>query len=144
MIDPAKVTKLLADRVTKSEDSNRRQLRGIPYEEEVAKYLQNIMENVCKCTSYEVESETTLDYDDNEEFREIEDESLDPSFDETEEDDKLHTRENFSLDFMKKVIDFYDARNANGRRRHTCESTKYGFKSVSSQQYISRFRHYIE
>jgi hypothetical protein len=137
MIGPTRVAKLLVDRVAKSEDSNRRRLRGNPHEEEVANYLLNVIENVCKCVSSEVESETILDY---------EDESLDSNFEETKEDDKLHTKENFSLDFMKKVVDFYDARDATGRRRrrHTWKSTKHRFKSVPHQQYISRFRYYIE
>jgi hypothetical protein len=144
MIDPTRVAKLLVDRVAKSENSNRRRLRGNPHEEEVANHLLKVIENVCKCVSYEVESETTLGYDDDEEFSEPEDESLDPNFDETKEDDKLHSKENFSLDFMKKVVEFYDARDATGRRRHTWKSIKHRFKSMPHQQYISRFRYYIE
>ena len=45
---------------------------------------------------------------------------------------------------MKKVIDYYDACDSNGRKKHTWKSTKHQFKAVPCQQYISRFRRYIE
>ena len=51
---------------------------------------------------------------------------------------------NFTLEYMKKVIDYYDPCDSNGRKKHTWKSAKHQFKAVPCQQYISRFRHYIE
>ncbi|CAF2859243.1 unnamed protein product [Rotaria sp. Silwood2] len=110
-----------------------------------------MIDDVCHCTSYEIESDTILDYDDEEEFGDFEDEdtdsadeSVDPGFDESAEDKNMTTRANFSLEYMKKVIDYYDARDSKGRKKHTWKSTQYRFKSVLHRQYITRFRHYIE
>ena len=143
MIDPARIAKILDDKVTGRQDPDRRRLRTNLYEEKVADYLLKIIDDISSSVSYEFESETTLDYDDDEEFSDSDDESLDPNFEEIE-DDKLPTKENFSLEFMKKVVEFYDARDSAGRKRHTWKSTKHRFGTVAHQQYISRFRHYIE
>jgi hypothetical protein len=53
-------------------------------------------------------------------------------------------RANFSLDYMKKVVDYYEACDLKGRKIHTRKSTHYRFKAVPHRQYITRFRHYIE
>ena len=72
-----------------------------PKKKVIIKSSLEVIDNVCKSTSYNIESETTLDHDDDEEFIDFED------------------KPNFSLDFMKKVIDYYDTRDANGKRKHT-------------------------
>ena len=110
-------------------------MRANPREEKVADYLLKIIDDVSSCTSYEVELETTLDHDDDE-VTDSDDESLDPNFEETEEADKLPTKENFSLDFMKKVVEFHDSRDSTGRKRHTWKSTKHRFRTVPHQQYM--------
>ena len=106
--------------------------------------LLEIIDSVSECTSFEVESETTLDYDDDDAFSHSEDENIDPHFDETENTDSSANQMNFTLEYMKKVIDYYDACHSNRRKKHTWKSTKHQFKAVPCQQYISRFRHYIE
>jgi len=106
--------------------------------------LLEVIDNAYTCTSFELESETTLDHDDDDAFSDSEDESTDPNFDEVENVDDPSITMNFTLDYMKKVVDFYDARDSTGRKRHTWKSTKHRFKSVPHQQYIARFRHYIE
>ncbi|CAF1548557.1 unnamed protein product [Adineta ricciae] len=83
------------------------------------------------------------DCDVDEEFPDSDDETLDPNFEETEED-KLSTNDNFSLNFMKKVVEFYDARYSTGRKRHTWKSTKHRLSTVPHQEYMTGFRHYIE
>ena len=143
MVDPARIAKLLVDKVTERQNVDRRRLRTNRHEEKIADYLLNIIDDVSSCVSYEVELETTLDHDDDEEFTDSDDESLDPNFEDTE-DEKLPTKDNFSLDFMKKVVEFYDARDSTGRKKHTWKSTKHRFRTVPHQQYITRFRHYIE
>jgi hypothetical protein len=93
----------------------------------------------------------TLDHDDDKEFSEVEDDSTifeagntDPCFDDEEESQKLPIKLNFCLEYMRKVIDYYDARDSNGRRKHTWKSMQHRFKSVPYRQYLARFRHYIE
>lgn len=51
---------------------------------------------------------------------------------------------NFNLEYMKRVIDYYDACDSNGRKKHTWKAAQHQFKAIPHQQYISRFRHYIE
>ena len=110
-----------------------------------------MIDNVCDCTSFEIESDATLDHDDEEEFNDFEDkdvdfedESIDPDFDQSAETENRVIKVEFTLDYMKKVIDFYDARDSKGRRKHTWKSTQHRFKSVPHRQYITRFRHYVE
>ncbi|CAF1179697.1 unnamed protein product [Didymodactylos carnosus] len=93
----------------------------------------------------------TLDHDDDEEFGDFQDESADsededadPSFDEMVKGEKGSIKANFSLDYMKKIVEYYDARDLNGRRRHTWKSTQHRFKSIPHRQHIARFRHYID
>ena len=151
MISLTRIAKLLVDRVTENETPHRPGTRSSSCEEEIINSLLKMLNNVCNCTSYEIESDVTLDYDDEEEFGGFEDEdtdstdeSVDPSFDESAKDGNMTNKTNFSLDYMKKVIDYYDARDSKGQRKHTWKSTQHRFKSVSHRQYITRFRHYIE
>ncbi|CAF2942494.1 unnamed protein product [Rotaria sp. Silwood2] len=144
MSHSGRITKLLLDRVTEREEPDRPRSRASPLEEEIVRFLLEVIENVHKCTSYEVESETTLDHDDDDVFSDFEDESIDPNFDETEDVESPPITMNFALYYMKKVIDYYDARDSTGRKRHTWKSTKHQFKSIPHRQYIARFRHYIE
>ena len=115
-----------------------------PFEEKIVRSLLEIIDSVNECTSLEVESETTLDYDDDDTFSDSEDQNMDPDFDETEDAARSSDQMNFTLEYMKKVIDYYDACDSNGRKKHTWKSTKHQFKAVPHQQYISHFRHYIE
>ena len=142
--DAGKIAKLLVDRITEREEPNRRRLRANPFEEKIVHSLLEIIDSVSECTSFEVESETTLDYDDDDAFSDSEAENMDPDFDETENTESSANQMNFTLEYMKKVIDYYDACDSNGRKKHTWKSTKHKFKAVPCQQYISRFRHYIE
>ena len=151
MITPTRIAKLLVDRVTEHEESRRRQSRINPREEEIIGSLLEVIHNVCNCTSYEIRSDVTLDHENYEEFDGFqdvsagsEDEDVDPSFGETAEGEKRSVQANFSLDYMKKVVEYYDARDSNGRRKHTWKSTQHRFKSVPHRQYMARFRHYID
>ncbi len=95
------------DRVTEREEPDRRRSRASPLEEEIVRSLLEVIENVHKYTSFEVESETTLDHDDEDAFSDSEDESIDPNFDKAEDVEDPPITMNFTLDYMKKVIDFY-------------------------------------
>ena len=115
MISPTKMAKLLADRVTENEESQRRKSRKNSPKDEIISSLLKVTDNVCNCTSFEIDSDMTLDYDDAEEFSDLKDENkasenenLDLSFDETAEAEKPPITLNFSLDYMEKGIDYYD------------------------------------
>ncbi|CAF2826171.1 unnamed protein product [Rotaria sp. Silwood2] len=151
MISPTRIAKLLLERVTENEGPHHRGTRSSLREEEIINSLLTMIDNISNCTSYQIESNATLDYDDEEESGDFEeedadsaDESVDPSFDESAEAENMTIKANFSLDYMKKVIEYYDARDSQGRRKHTWKSTQHRFKSVPHRQYITRFRHYIE
>ncbi|CAF1260735.1 unnamed protein product [Didymodactylos carnosus] len=77
MISPTESAKLLLDRVTENEEAHRRRSRINPREEEIIGSLLEVIDNVCNCTSYEIESDMSLDHDDNEEFGDFEDENAD-------------------------------------------------------------------
>ncbi|CAF1663351.1 unnamed protein product, partial [Didymodactylos carnosus] len=92
MISPTRIAKLLVNRVTENEEPHRRRPRTNSYEEEIISSLSKVIDNVCNCTSFEIDSDMVLDYDDAEEISDFEDEStasgneyLDPGFDETAE-----------------------------------------------------------
>ena len=125
MISPMTIAKLLVDRLTPSESSHCRGARSNSREETIITSLLKMIDDVCNCTSYQIESDTTLDYDDEQVFDDFEDdetdsgdESTDPGFDESAESENMMIKANFSLEFMKKVIDFYDARDSKGRKKH--------------------------
>jgi hypothetical protein len=61
--------------------------------------------------------ETTLDYDDDDAVSYPEDESIDPDFDETKDVENPPIKMNFTLYFMKKVIDDYRARDLDSNLR---------------------------
>ena len=151
MISPTRIATLLVDRVTENEESHRRRSRTNPREDEIISSSLKVIDDVCNCASFEIDSDTNLDHDEAEEFSDSEDEnmaseneSLDPSFDETAEAEKFPITLNFSLDYMKKVIDYYDERDSKGKRKHTWKSTQHRFRSIPHRQYLARFRHYIE
>ncbi len=150
MITPKQIVKLLADRVSEDEEAHRRRTRSNPHEEEIIDSLLKVIDDVCYCTSYKIESDPTLDYDDDEglgvcedEDTDYDDEGDDPAFDESSESDNTMIK-TFSLDFMKKVIDYFDARDSKGRKKHTWKFTQQRFKSIPHRQYITRFRQYID
>ena len=46
---------------------------------------------------------------------------------------------------MKKVVDYYDERDLKtGKRKRSWSTTQHRFRRVPHQQYISRFRQYLE
>ena len=120
-------------------------------ETEIISSLLKVIDDVCNCISFEINSDMTLDYDDVEKFSDFKDENtasenekLDPSFSETAEAEKPPITLNFSFDYMKKIIDYYDERDSKGKRKHSWKSTQHRFKCIRPLQYLAHFRHYIE
>ena len=53
--------------------------------------------------------------------------------------------ESFSLSYMKRALNYYDAINPKtGKRSHTWKSVQNRFQRNSHQSYMARFRHYAE
>ncbi|CAM4845338.1 unnamed protein product, partial [Rotaria magnacalcarata] len=77
------------NRLAQNEGSHRGETKSNPCEQEIINPLLKMIHDVCNSTSYQIESNTTLDYDDEEQFGDFEvddtdyvDESIDPGFDE--------------------------------------------------------------
>lgn len=124
MSNAGRIANLLVNRVTEREEPDRRKLQVNPSKEKIARSLLEIIDSVNECTSFEVESETTLDYEGDDVFGASEDENVDPDFDETEDSEGSAIQMNFTLEYMKKVIDFYDACDSNGRKKTHVEIYK--------------------
>ena len=109
-----------------NEGPHRRGTRSNSCKEEIITSLLKTIDDVCNCISYQIESDTTLNYDDEKAFDSFEDdetdsvdESTDPGFDESAEGENMMIKANSSLELMKKVIDFYDARDSKGTKKST-------------------------
>ena len=152
MINAVSVRTMLADRVTKKGSYRS---SGNIHEQKLVDQLYQILDNVLTSSSCEAENENTLDYDDS--FDDAhEDESYDTDTD-GENDPTLYGVESeneigddvllktFSLEYMKNVIDFYDAIDeTTGKRKHTWKSVQRRFRRVGHIQHLGRFRKYLE
>ncbi|CAF4323180.1 unnamed protein product, partial [Rotaria sordida] len=63
-------------------------------------------------------------------------------------DDKENLKEHYipntySIEFMKEVVDFADAKDSSGKRRRSWKTVKHRYRSLPDQNYISRFRKYL-
>ena len=120
-------------------------------DENVARNIFEDIESIFNCTQYNFEREQTLDftYSFDEEAEEAELESDDDKGESHKEDANDDEENNllheFSLQYMKKVVDFYDKTTFNtGKRKHSWSSLQNRFKKVKDRSYIRRFRKYIE
>jgi hypothetical protein len=126
-------------------------------EREVAEHLAEVIISICNRKRFEYEEDETLDVydkqynndnDENEEEGEEEEssESEDESDYEVEDDLKKehHELSNFSLDFMRRVVDYAYEENKLGQRRRTWKSVKHRFQTLPNQNYVSRFKKYLE
>ena len=51
----------------------------------------------------------------------------------------------FSIEYMKKTVEFYDAKNAKtGKKQHSWEAFQHYFRNVKDRNYIESFRKYLE
>ncbi|CAF4677345.1 unnamed protein product, partial [Rotaria sp. Silwood2] len=122
-----------------------------PDEEHVASNFINVWSPFWKSI---FETENTLDHDDELDDDDIEDplpltstdEHLDPIKDtDYEPIDEYNLQNHFSVDYMKRVVDYYDEINPiTGKRKRKWRTVKHRFKRVPNPQCIVRFRKYIE
>ena len=73
------------------------------------------------------------------------DEQFDGRFMDVDEDQQQDLLHQFSIQYMKKAVDFYDAVNEKtGKRQHSWKSFQHRFHNVKNRSYIRRFRTYLE
>ncbi|CAF2787003.1 unnamed protein product [Rotaria sp. Silwood2] len=73
------------------------------------------------------------------------DEQSDEIFMGVDEDQQRNLLHQFSIQYVKEAVDFYDAINAKtGKKQHSWESFQHRFHKVKNRSYIERFRSYLE
>ncbi|CAF2838549.1 unnamed protein product, partial [Rotaria sp. Silwood2] len=73
------------------------------------------------------------------------DEQFDEIFMDVDEDQQQNLLHQFSIQYMKKAVDFYDAVNEKtGKKQHSWKSFQHHFHKVKNRSYIGRFRTYLE
>lgn len=153
MINASIVCSLLSEKFSQSTASIKVDLRAPSVrEQDVANHLAELLNSIISCHEFTVESETSLDYisddlteDDIDQYVVSDDCESDPDFNDTGDDENGVLLQKFSLDYMKKVIEYYDEKNPlTGKRRRSWKGVKRRFKRVTYSTYISRFRAYIE
>jgi hypothetical protein len=151
MTTAAVIVTLLANRVSRGEHYRP---ANHSKELELVAHLHDTINDFLSCTSYYIDSSDTLDYDDS-----FEDDSDDS--DDEEEDAEMEELDNsafrlpfadnsddavwksFSIDYMRKAVDFYDETDENGKRKHSWKSTKHRFRRIPYRLYLQRFRFYL-
>ncbi|CAF4196742.1 unnamed protein product, partial [Rotaria magnacalcarata] len=128
-------------------------------EEYIALNLFNCLTSIVESGSYIFDIETTLDRDDELDDPDIDnsaetaplsqhldiDRDLDYKSTDDDNDDNQWLREEFSLDYMKRAVDYFDETDATtGQRKRNWCSVKHMFRRIPNPQYITRFRKYVE
>ncbi|CAF1370406.1 unnamed protein product [Adineta ricciae] len=99
-------------------------------ENEIADQLFNVFESIWAITSYNEENE-------------IQECEIDLDYEAKDEESPV--LESFSLSYMKRALDYYDAINPKtGKLSHTWRNVQNKFKTIKDQSYKSRFRDYTE
>jgi hypothetical protein len=124
----------------------------------VARRLAEIINSLIDCDQFHCDDEVTLDlaedfddyYNDDDIVHYDNDDNDDNNDNDADDewDDKDDVKENcqlnnYSLEFMKEVVDFADAKDSSGKRRRSWKTVKSRYRSIPDQVYISRFRRYL-
>ena len=121
-------------------------------ERAIAQRIAEIINSIVNCNQFVYEDEITLDLvndlDDYYSDDDIIHNNSDGSDADDESDNKENTKEhyqlnNYSAEFMEEAIDFVDAKDSSGKRRRSWKIVKNRYRSISDQNYISRFRKYL-
>ncbi|CAF2610267.1 unnamed protein product [Rotaria sp. Silwood2] len=116
MINALVESSLLSEKFSRSATPANRNV-SIPSmrKQEVAKHLDDVLNSIISCSSFVAESEVSLDLVSNEILQEDVDEdgdsddsALSTNFMGTGNDEYEVFLQTFSLDYMKKVIEYYD------------------------------------
>ena len=157
MINPSNVVKILANRVScllpsVFSTSSTPTTPNTNRECEVADQLCSVLGSIADSHSHTFETESTLDHglDDGKLINQVEDEneedeeSLNLEYCAEDDQDKILLKQ-FSLEYKTSAVNFYDEINPKtGQRKRRCATVKHNFYRIPHQNYIARFRRYLE
>lgn len=157
MINAYNILKLLSNFISHKFDDTASS--PITFDEEyIALNLFNCLTSIVESGSYVFDMETTLDHDDELDDPDVENSAettpmsehldIDHDFDyksiDDDKDSDQWLREDFSLDYMKRAVEYFDETDATtGQRKRNWCSVKHMFRRIPNPQYICRFRKYI-
>ncbi|CAF3401617.1 unnamed protein product, partial [Rotaria sp. Silwood2] len=123
-------------------------------EREVAQHLSETITKLNECKIFEFEVETTLgvgetsneyeNEDDKNTFYDDNSSEADDEWESKENERERHDLSDYSLEYMKEVVAYADAKDSSGKRRRAWKSVHEKYKRIPAQTYISRFRKYLE
>ena len=151
MINPQNVVRLLRSYVSKLPRSTARSSDHSVRDEDVAKQLFENLLSILNSTEYRFETQDTLDYSfDIDESVEAdgndvdEEDAQDTDYKEDDDDDEKNLLNQFSIEYMKKVIFYHDEVNPRtGKKKQTWRALQHTFQTVKSRSYIERFHKYV-
>ena len=153
MINPHNILKLLSNFILEKFGYNAASTITSD-EEQIARNLFNCLITILECTSYVFENESTLDIDEESTYLNAEDpNSTTPTFtqfdvafdtDYQPTDNDIDLDQQFSLEYMKSAVDYFDEKNLlMGKRKRSWSSVQHRFRRIPNHQYLTRFRKYI-
>lgn len=125
-------------------------------EREAVQHFSETIMTFANCKQFTYDEETTLDFENQSDDYEESDEEETPDADENiksendeikkDEDKDLepHHLKQYTLKFMRGVVEFADAKDSTGKRRRSWKTVHNRFRTLPCQSYVSRFRHYLE
>ena len=116
-----------------------------------AQQLAEIIRSIISSNQIDYDNEVTLDFTIERDNCFIEDDFISntnhnsDSNDWNNEENSQENRilKNYTMEFMEKVVRFADEKDSSGKRRRSWKSIKHRYRSIPSQNYISRFRKYL-
>ncbi|CAF1295592.1 unnamed protein product, partial [Didymodactylos carnosus] len=146
MSSASRIVQLSADRVSHSPSTCG--TSSFAQEQAIADHLFDILNSILTSDSYTHDYDTTLDHSiPDSELKGCEEDTdistTDPDFE--EKDTEAPIFENFSLNYMKRAVEYYDIRDPiTGKRKHSWSNVKHQFQRIPYQYYLARFREYVE
>ena len=154
VMNPNNIVQCLAELV--KADLNIKPTEVSQKEREAAQHLAQTIGAFADCKQFTYDEEKTLDFEDQSDDYEESDKEETPHVyenitsmdDEVKEDEDKdlepqHLKQ-YSLRFMKRVVEFADAKDSTGKRRRSWKIVHNRFRTLPNQSYVSRFRHYLE
>jgi hypothetical protein len=119
---------------------------------EIADLLCGVLESITSSHSHTFEVETTLDHElaDDElindvDYKDTAEETGDPDWNDEDEDYEKVLFKQFSLDYVARAVNFYDEISPQtGKRKKRWKTVKNHFRRIPHQNYLARFRRYLE
>lgn len=108
----------------------------------------DVFTSIWTSAAFSHDGETSLDYNVSESESDGENESLQETPSDSDFNDDHHQAlvyQSYSLDYMKKALEFYGTINPRtGRRAHRWKVGQHRFQRIPHQSYMARFRQYVD